>query len=70
MELKQITATDLQALIDSRIVEIRGISGTPTTVEVARQAPGLIQMHAMSGVTYDLVTYIAELDTFNVEEAV
>ena len=67
MELKQITATDLQALVNGHIVDIRGVSGEPTTVEIAKQAPRLIQMHAMSGDKYDLVHYIAELDTFNVE---
>ena len=69
MELKQITATDLQALADSRIVNIQGISGVPTTVDIAKAAPGLVQMHSLSGQTYDIVAYIAELDTFNVERA-
>ena len=69
MELKQITATDLQALVNSQIVEVKSISGEPATVGIAKQAPGLVQMHAMSGIKYDIVAYIAELDTFNVEPA-
>jgi len=67
MELHQITAKDLQALVASKIVQVRGISGIETTVDIAKQAAGLVQMHAMSGKTYDIVAYIAELDTFNVE---
>jgi len=67
MDIKQMTATDLQALINSRIVELKGISRVTTTVEIAKQAPGLVQVHAMSGIRYDIVAYIAELDTFNVE---
>ena len=67
MELHQITATDLQALVNSKIAQVRGISGIETTVSVAKQAAGVVRMHAMSGATYDIVAYIPELDTFNVE---
>ena len=70
MALKQITASDLKALTDSEIVQVRGISGVPTTVDIAKQAAGLVRMHPMSGRVYDIVAYIAELDTFNVEERV
>jgi hypothetical protein len=67
MELKQITRQDLQALADSEIVSVKGISGIATTVDIAKAAPGLVQIHSLSGQTYDIVAYIAELDTFNVE---
>ena len=67
MELHQITSTDLQALVDSGIVQVQGISGIKTTVDIAKQTVGLVQMHAMSGEIYDIVAYIPELDTFNVE---
>jgi len=67
MELKQITATNLQALTDSGITQVRGISGAETTVDIAKQAAGVVQMHSLSGQTYDIVAYSAELDTFNVE---
>ena len=67
MDLKQITASDLQILADSKIVTIKGISGVPATVDIAKAAPGLVQMHSLSGQTYDIVAYIPELDTFNVE---
>ena len=67
MELHQITATDLQALVNSEIAQVRGISGIETTVGIAKQAAGLARMHTMAGATYDIVAYIPELDTFNVE---
>ena len=67
MDLKQITTKDLSALVRCEIVQVRGISGVVATVETAKQAAGLVQMHAMSGQVYDIVAYIPELDTFNVE---
>ena len=67
MALHQITATDLQALVNSEIAQVRGISGIETTVDIAKQAAGLARMYTMAGAVYDIVAYIPELDTFNVE---
>ena len=65
--IHQMTAEQMQALVDSEIVQVRGISGIETTVDIAKQAAGLVRMHAMAGYTYDIVAYIPELDTFNLE---
>ena len=67
MDLKQITAKDLSALVRSEIVQVRGISGAMTTVEIAKQAAELTQMHAMSGLVYNIVAYLPDLSTFYVE---
>jgi hypothetical protein len=69
MDIKQIESTDLSKLVESEIIELRGISGVLTTVEIAKQAPTLVQAHALSGLVLDLVAYIPELDTFNVESS-
>ena len=67
--LHQITATDLESLVQAEIVTVRGFSGITTTVEIAKQTTGLVRMHTASGQIYELVAYIPELDTFNVEPA-
>ena len=58
-----LNSYDLQKLVDSEIVEIRGASGVPTTVEIAKHAPTCVQVHAMSGLTFN-VLYNATIDQF------
>jgi len=65
--MKTINKNNLQALVDCEVVEIRGVSGVLTTVDVAMEAPGLTRMHAMSGEVYEIVSYTAEIETFNVK---
>jgi hypothetical protein len=71
MDIKQITTKDLQGLINSEIVQVRGISGArlggPHAANAARHLCPIVRMHATSGHVYDLVAYIAEMDTFNIE---
>ena len=59
----RMTAADLKALVGSEIVEIRGASGKPTTVEIAQHAPMCVKIHAMSGLTFN-VMYNAKIDQF------
>jgi len=63
-----ITSKDLQDLVDCRIVELHGISGVDADVDLARCAPSLIQMHAMSGLVFDIAEYDKATDTFTMEE--
>lgn len=65
--IHQMPAGALQGLIDSNIITLRGFSGIETTVEIAKQAAGLVRMHTPDDRIYDIVAYIPELDTFNIE---
>ena len=58
-----LNSFDLQKLVDGEIVEIRGISGKPATVAQAKHAPTCVQVHAMSGLTFN-VLYNATIDQF------
>ncbi len=49
-----ITKSTLKALEKSGIVEVKAVSGADATVETAALAPGLCQVHALSGRVYDL----------------
>ena len=70
-QLHQIPTKELQELVDTQIVEIRGLSGAllgPTgAASAARHLAPIVRIHSMSGDVYDIVGYIPELDTFNVE---
>ena len=48
------TAT-LKDLEQAGIVQIKGFSGIPATLEEALQAPQACQVHAMSGKVFDIV---------------
>jgi len=70
MELT-ITTKDLQALIDTEIVTLKGISGAPLNgpdaATKAQGACGIIQMYAMSGLTFEVTRYDGHTDTFTME---
>ena len=53
----------MEALVYSEIVEIRGYNGEPATVEQAKYAPTCVQVHAMSGLVFN-VLYNATIDQF------
>ena len=59
---------DLQALVKTGIVEMRGVSGVPTDVETAKRALHITQMHAMSDRVYQVVGYNAKCDEFLMKE--
>ena len=59
----RITGKEMSALVNSKIVEIRGASGIPATVEIAKHAPTCVQVHAMSGLVFN-VLYNAKIDQF------
>jgi len=63
----RMDSTTLQHLVDSRIVEVRGVSGAPATVDQAMHAPTCVQVHAMSGLVFD-VMYNAKIDQFKLTE--
>ena len=58
-----LNSYDLQKLVDSEIVEIRGFSGKLATVAQAKHAPTCVQIHAMSGLVFH-VMYNATIDQF------
>jgi len=58
----------MQALIDSKIIEVRGFSGCLATVAQAKRAPTCVQVHAMSGLVFH-VMYNAKIDQFKLTEA-
>ena len=58
-----LNSWDLQKLVDSEVVEIRGYSGKPATVDQAKHAPTFFQVHAMSGLVFN-VLYNATIDQF------
>lgn len=57
----QIDLKTMEALEEIEIVEIRGISGKPATVDVAAEAPQLVRVHAMSGNVYDIANFDGEV---------
>ena len=63
----RMNSQDMLNLVDSRIVEIRGVSGVPATVDQAIYAPTCVQVHAMSGLVFD-VMYNAKIDQFKLTE--
>ena len=54
MDTLTITIEQAQALESAGIVKFYGISGQPTTAEVAAQAPQLCQMVSNAGDTFNL----------------
>ena len=63
----RMTSQDMRNLVDSRIVEVRGVSGVPATVDQAMHAPTCVQVYAMSGLVFD-VMYNAKIDQFKLTE--
>ena len=63
-----IDGKTLQGLVNAQIVELRGVSGCAATVDMARQAPYLVEMHAMSGRRYVVVGYRVNSDEILMEE--
>jgi len=51
---ERISLADMEALVRSGVVALKGYSGQPTTVEIAAQAPGVCQAHSSAGDVYDL----------------
>ena len=45
---------DLEALVTAEIIEVKGTSGVSASPKVAALAPQVIQVHAMSGIVYDV----------------
>jgi len=66
--MKVITGSELAKLENAEIVTIKGISGIKTDTATAKQAPQLVEIHAMSGKVYSVLAYIVEIDQFNVEQ--
>ena len=64
----RITTNDLQALVRTGIVEMRGVSGVKTDVETAKRALHITQMHAMSDKVFLVVGYNAWRDQFLMKE--
>lgn len=56
----KIDLKTMKALEEVEIIEIRGISGQPATVEVATEAPSLVRVHALSGNVYDIADFDGE----------
>jgi len=67
--VKVISRENLQGLVDCGIVQLRGVSGAPTDVETAVQAPKLVEIHAMSGLVFRICGFDAETDQFTTEPA-
>ena len=70
MDTLKMTTNQLQGLINSGIVELRGISGATLggadAATKARTLGGIVQMHALSGATFEM-QHDADSDTFTRE---
>lgn len=60
MKIDLKTMKDLEK---GEIIEVRGISGKPATVDVATEFPGLVRVHAMSGNVYDVTDFDGKVFT-------
>ena len=70
MNTIQMTTDQLQGLINSEIVALKGISGKvldgDDAATKAQTLGGIVRMHAMSGATFEM-SYHGNSDTFTME---
>lgn len=59
-----VSKESLQAFEDCEIIEVKGFSGVPCTVEQATGLPFVTQVHAMSGNVYDVEGYDKDEQVF------